>query len=78
MKILKLGSVGQEVKNLQDVLNTVRASQPPLQNDGIFGPKTQAVVRAFQQRVGITTDGIVGPLTSNALLKATFSIALRR
>jgi peptidoglycan hydrolase-like protein with peptidoglycan-binding domain len=78
MRILKLGSVGQEVKQLQDVLNTIRATQPPLQSDGIFGPKTQAAVRAFKQRVGLTTDGIVGPVTSDALLKATYSIVLRR
>lgn len=36
--------------------------------DGIFGPKTQAAVRAFQQGVafddhGFPVDGIVGPLS---------------
>lgn len=31
--------------------------------DGVFGPKTQAAVKAFQARSHIAVDGIVGPQT---------------
>lgn len=34
--------------------------------DGIFGPKTEAAVKAVQERAGITADGIWGPNTQAA------------
>lgn len=35
--------------------------------DGTFGPKTEAVLRAFQRSKGLVPDGIVGPKTWVAL-----------
>ena len=35
--------------------------------DGIFGPLTEAGVRAFQEASAITVDGIVGPETWGAI-----------
>ncbi|MDF2534627.1 MAG: hypothetical protein K0R18_784 [Bacillales bacterium] len=40
-----------------------------LVNDGINGPKTKAVIKAFQKSVGLKVDGIYGPATRNALIK---------
>ena len=34
-----------------------------LKVDGDFGPRTLAVVKSFQQKVGLKPDGLVGPLT---------------
>ena len=35
----------------------------PLNEDGVFGPLTEASVRAFQTFFGLNPDGIIGPLT---------------
>jgi len=52
---LRRGSTGSNVVYLQSVLG--------LKRDGIFGPITDARVRAFQREQGITVDGIVGWVT---------------
>lgn len=59
MSTLKLGSKGDEVKLLQKKLN--------ITDDGIFGPKTEAAVKAFQKQHNLEVDGICGKDTWNAL-----------
>lgn len=39
-----------------------------LEEDGIFGPKTEAAVRKFQETAGIKVDGIVGKETWSRLM----------
>ena len=62
---MKQGQSGVVVKFLQSQLankgETITA-------DGLFGPKTAAIVRSFQSANGLTADGIVGPATWSALL----------
>ena len=62
MDTLRQGDKGQQVKVLQKLLGN-------LDVDGIWGPKTNAVVVSFQKRFGLDADGIVGPLTWNKLLE---------
>ena len=68
MNTLGIGSRGQEVINLQEALNyQLPAASPALGVDGIFGPKTQARLRAFQSVRGLAVNGIAGPKSHRAL-----------
>lgn len=67
MALLCVGSRGPEVVTVQRELNRQLFPRPNLDEDGIFGPLTQAAVRAFQRQAGIDIDGIVGPQTRAAL-----------
>jgi hypothetical protein len=62
---IQQGSTGDDVRRAQRALD--RAGFGPGAVDGIFGPKTDAAVRAFQTARGLTVDGIVGPQTWAAL-----------
>lgn len=58
---LRYGSKGDDVKELQHMLNVVEKSN--LTEDGVFGAKTRTAVRNFQSKNGLTVDGIVGTKT---------------
>jgi hypothetical protein len=64
--VLKQGSSGPSVTDAQAKLNRVGAD-PPLAEDGIFGPKTRAAVVSFQSERGLLVDGVIGPQTWGAL-----------
>lgn len=57
--ILKKGTRGNEVKLLQEFLDT--------DADGIFGPGTERAVKKWQSENGLVVDGIVGPATWDAM-----------
>ena len=63
--LLKRGSQGTAVTELQQALFVLGFD--PEGVDGIFGPKTEAAVRAFQDDKGLMIDGIVGSETRSAL-----------
>ena len=57
--LLKKGSKGKEVKQLQEALE--------IGADGIFGSGTEAAVKKFQKDNGLIADGIVGSKTWEAI-----------
>jgi putative chitinase len=65
MSLLKEGSSGSDVKNLQEALK--KEGFDPGLIDGNFGPGTEAAVIAFQKSEGLTADGIAGLQTQKAL-----------
>jgi peptidoglycan hydrolase-like protein with peptidoglycan-binding domain len=76
---VKLGSTGPAVRAVQDQANfrNLRDGRS-LVVDGRFGPKTAAWVRGFQHAIAqeiprFPVDGIVGPLTWQALVTEALS-----
>lgn len=64
VRVLRRGSKGSDVKRLQSELNRVFPAYPgTLKVDGDFGHATEATVKEFQRRAGLTVDGVVGPKT---------------
>ena len=76
---LKLGSSGPAVRAVQDQANFRNGRNGhSLDVDGRYGAKTAAWVRAFQRAIaqeipGFPVDGIVGPLTWQALVTEAVS-----
>lgn len=67
---LQAGDRGAEVEVLQYMLSILAEFSPLIQApgmDGVFGPATTQAVRAYQQLVGLTPDGIVGQATWNSI-----------
>lgn len=63
-ELLRNGSRGLAVRNLQAAL---RLDGYAIQIDGDYGDNTEAVVRAYQRKVGLVVDGVAGPKTLAAL-----------
>jgi hypothetical protein len=61
--LLKIGSRGKEVKELQEFLD--------IEADGIFGKGTETAVKRWQSDNGLVADGIVGPTTWDCMGIAT-------
>lgn len=60
MAVYKIGSRGDEVKQIQKALC--------LKADGIFGRGTEAAVKKFQKENGLFADGVVGKKTLEKLM----------
>ena len=70
---LRRGSTGSYVVIIQTELNRIAQNYPAIPKiptvDGIFGSRTEASVRAFQQIFGLEDDGIVGKATWYELVR---------
>ncbi len=70
---LRQGSTGPSVVQLQVSLNRISQNYPAIPKiptaDGIFGSRTEAAVRAFQQIFNLSQDGIVGRATWYAIVR---------
>ena len=76
---VKKGSSGDAVRGVQEEFQ-FRAGEPgkELKVDGIFGPQTDSTVRGFQHALSldvssVVVDGIVGPVTWQALVSGMLS-----
>ncbi|MEW9551398.1 clostripain-related cysteine peptidase [Nonomuraea sp. NPDC050783] len=67
---LRLGSTGDEVRRLQELL---RSRGYRLRADGYFGGSTYGALLSLQQREGIPADGVAGPETWRALGEAPWT-----
>lgn len=70
---LRRGTTGPGVITIQTELNRISQSYPAIPKvqpvDGIFGARTEAAVRKFQEVFGLDPDGIVGRATWYALVR---------
>jgi peptidoglycan hydrolase-like protein with peptidoglycan-binding domain len=76
---VKKGSYGDAVRGVQEEFQ-FRSGEPGkgLKVDGIFGPQTDSTVRGFQHALSldipsVVVDGIVGPVTWQALISGMLS-----
>ena len=66
------GDTGFAVKNIQYLLAYIERFYdeiPPLQLDGVYGPETEAAVKAFQRLFDLPITGEVDPLTWDSLYR---------
>ncbi len=60
----------QEIQFFLQKISLFTSAVPSVKIDSSFGSSTKAAVMAFQRLAGLSADGIVGPATWNALVKA--------
>jgi len=67
----KLGRKGWPVVFAQVALNShYKPSAPPLILDGIYGPESDRIGREVQAACHVKVDGVIGPATQEAFVKA--------
>ena len=75
---LRRGSTGPYVVVIQTELNRISQNYPAIPKlsnvDGIFGSRTEASVRKFQEIFGLSPDGIVGPGTWYELIRVYVAV----
>lgn len=69
---IRKGSTGTQVRYLQQAL--IGLGYLTGTADGIYGPKTEAAVRLFQENYGLSVDGSAGRRTMTALKNAVVAL----
>ncbi len=70
-RLLKNGSKGADVRELQEALVQLGYSLPKYGVDGKFGKETESAVKTFQASNGLKVDGKYGPLSHGKLSALT-------
>lgn len=68
-QVIRWGSKGEAVKEMQRLLMKAGIGLPDHGADGHYGAETMAALKAFQTANGLKADGICGPLTWAKLSK---------
>src|ERR687886_733008 len=72
MRALRRGDRGREVVDLQTRLLSLGLDLGNRGIDGVFGPRTELAVKAFQQGMSILADGVVGAITWREIVEAGY------
>lgn len=76
MRLYRLGSSGEPVRDIQDRLSAL-GHDPRPDPKGVFATATASAVAAFQIDKGLEPDGVVGPDTWRALYEAGYRLGDR-
>lgn len=79
---IRRGNKGKDVTEAQTILKSLGYDLGSYGVDGDFGSATERAVKAFQKDHGLTQDGVIGPMTWDALQKAepvekTYSVTIK-
>jgi N-acetylmuramoyl-L-alanine amidase len=75
--IIRRHDRGDAVRDVQHRLTELGHRIDAMELEGVFGPSTEAAVRAFQQQRSLPPDGIVGPDTWGQLVEAGYRLGDR-
>jgi len=67
LRLLRLRSPFMQGSDVAALQKALAEANFPVEADGVFGPATEAKLKAFQQARGLAADGIAGPATRAAL-----------
>ncbi len=69
LDVLKVGSKGNQVLWLQEILSEEYGYPNDGGFDGIYGAKTAEQVKAYQEDMGLETDGVIGKFSTFELIE---------